>query len=210
MIATHACLGAECPHCSPWALKTKQDSAKIATFRDSRGLAVQAMPSVVKVGTCAVIIPMDFYASIPFFSQIEKREAFSKIPWPLLVHQRSDNGFWGFVGGAMDPGESLSECLEREVLEETGLHIWKNKLCCIDSDPCQFSICQYNDGNIVHYCNFTFLCIVQHPNRCRISSESESMMMVYSNNLPEPFLPLHKWRLTQVIENFYSPSIPYR
>jgi 8-oxo-dGTP pyrophosphatase MutT (NUDIX family) len=39
----------------------------------------------------------------------------------ILLQQRTDNGFWGTPGGAMEPGESLEETARREVLEETGL-----------------------------------------------------------------------------------------
>ena len=39
----------------------------------------------------------------------------------LLLTRRTDNGQWCLPGGAMDPGESASECCVREILEETGL-----------------------------------------------------------------------------------------
>ena len=38
----------------------------------------------------------------------------------LLIH-RTDNGYWGMPGGAMELGESIAECAVREVHEETGL-----------------------------------------------------------------------------------------
>ena len=38
----------------------------------------------------------------------------------VLLTRRTDNGRWCLPGGAMDPGESASECCAREVLEETG------------------------------------------------------------------------------------------
>ena len=42
----------------------------------------------------------------------------------LLVHARNFRGtFNGLVAGFLEPGETLEECVHREVAEETGLHI---------------------------------------------------------------------------------------
>jgi 8-oxo-dGTP pyrophosphatase MutT (NUDIX family) len=39
----------------------------------------------------------------------------------LLLIERSDNGHWAMPAGAMELGESISDCVVREVWEETGL-----------------------------------------------------------------------------------------
>jgi len=39
----------------------------------------------------------------------------------LLLHQRSDNGYWGIPGGFMELGESAEETARREIYEETGI-----------------------------------------------------------------------------------------
>lgn len=42
----------------------------------------------------------------------------------LLVHARNFRGsFKGLVAGFLEPGETLEECVHREVMEETGIHI---------------------------------------------------------------------------------------
>ncbi len=41
----------------------------------------------------------------------------------LLAIQREDNGHWEPPGGLVEPGESLTDTLVREVLEETGVHV---------------------------------------------------------------------------------------
>ena len=41
----------------------------------------------------------------------------------VLLERRSDNGEWDIPAGAVDPGETPREAIEREVREETGLEV---------------------------------------------------------------------------------------
>src|SRR5690348_7931408 len=41
----------------------------------------------------------------------------------LLLIRRTDNDNWALPGGAMDPGESMTDCAVRETFEETGMHV---------------------------------------------------------------------------------------
>lgn len=41
----------------------------------------------------------------------------------LLKHTYRGNKPWGLPGGGLRPGESLEECLQRELLEETGMRV---------------------------------------------------------------------------------------
>ena len=53
----------------------------------------------------------------------------------LLLLRRTDNGFWGVPGGAMEPGESLEETAKRETKEETGLDVEQLTLFGVFSGP---------------------------------------------------------------------------
>lgn len=63
----------------------------------------------------------------------------------ILLTRRADNGRWCLPSGAMDPGESASEACEREVWEETGLHVQVVRLVGVYSSP--HRIVTYPDGN---------------------------------------------------------------
>jgi len=64
----------------------------------------------------------------------------------VLMIQRSDNGLWSLPGGAMEIGESIAECGERETLEETGYRVRVNDVIGIYSDP--KSVIEYDDGEV--------------------------------------------------------------
>ncbi|MEU6138070.1 NUDIX domain-containing protein [Nocardioides sp. NPDC047086] len=53
----------------------------------------------------------------------------------ILLIRRDDNGNWSMPGGAMDPGESLTDCAVRETLEETGITVAVTGLVGIWTDP---------------------------------------------------------------------------
>ncbi|MFF5233905.1 NUDIX hydrolase [Dactylosporangium sp. NPDC000521] len=53
----------------------------------------------------------------------------------LLLIRRTDNDNWALPGGAMDPGESMTDCAVRETLEETGIHVEVTGLVGIFTDP---------------------------------------------------------------------------
>jgi 8-oxo-dGTP pyrophosphatase MutT (NUDIX family) len=65
----------------------------------------------------------------------------------ILLTKRSDNGQWCLPGGAVDPGETVAEACEREVLEEIGLRVRVKRLIGVYSYADQLVI--YPDGNKV-------------------------------------------------------------
>ena len=53
----------------------------------------------------------------------------------ILLQLRSDFGVWGLPGGMPEPGESITETIVREVLEETGFTISSCQPFGFGSDP---------------------------------------------------------------------------
>jgi ADP-ribose pyrophosphatase YjhB (NUDIX family) len=72
----------------------------------------------------------------------------------VLLTRRTDNGQWCLPGGAMDSGESAAEACEREVREETSLHVRVKRFVGVYSDPNQLVI--YPDGNKVFVVALSF------------------------------------------------------
>lgn len=63
----------------------------------------------------------------------------------LLFVRRTDNGLWCLPSGRMEPGESVSQAVIRETLEETGLQTQVVGLVGVYSDPDM--VLEYLDGN---------------------------------------------------------------
>lgn len=157
-------------------------------FRDSRDLPVPPPSHLLPSTTLLVLDPS------PVAALLAQPGA-----WRVLVHQRADNGWWGFPGGAQELGESLVRCAIRECLEETGYTIALDRLVCVDSDPLQGACVYYaTHRRTVQYTNLTFLAhVVSGTLRC--SPESRQVCWVPGDTLPQPFLPTHSWRLMQAL-----------
>src|SRR3989442_14998608 len=79
-------------------------------------------------------------------------------PEGALLQRRSDNGLWGLPGGGVEPGESVSEAIIREVREETGLEVAPVRLVGVYSAPALGQVVTYPDGNVIHYVSASFEC----------------------------------------------------
>ena len=53
----------------------------------------------------------------------------------ILLIRRGDNKQWASPAGGMEPGESVTECMAREVWEETGLTVESSTAFAIYSEP---------------------------------------------------------------------------
>ncbi len=107
----------------------------------------------------------------------------------ILLEKRADCGFWGLIGGNLEIGETIEDCALREVFEETGLKLKKEKLklFSIYSDPKDGRILQYPD-NRIHLIDIVFLYNISVKN-IKISSESIEISLFKLNEIPAELVP---------------------
>lgn len=183
------CKAADCPEhglfSSPHlgaGFVSLERQTQMRAWKDSRGMPVTQWPQQLLPSATVIIV--------------ENIENYQMHQWKMLIHQRADNGFWGFVGGRQEIGESIQECAVREAKEETGLDVELEYLTSIDSHPEYGSIVCYPDGNAIQYTNMTFVArAISGVLRC--SEESTGLQWCVPDNLCHPFLPSHAWRLQQ-------------
>ena len=73
----------------------------------------------------------------------------------ILVIERMDNGMMGIPAGALEEGETIEECIKREVLEETGLKILDMEVISISSCPDRETV-TYSNGDVIQYFTIEF------------------------------------------------------
>jgi ADP-ribose pyrophosphatase YjhB (NUDIX family) len=74
----------------------------------------------------------------------------------ILLQKRSDNDLWALPGGTMDVGESVAQCVIREVKEETGLDVKPEYIIGIYSNPAH--VVAYSDGEVRQQFSICFFC----------------------------------------------------
>ncbi len=66
----------------------------------------------------------------------------------VLLQKRSDFKLWGLPGGCPEEGESIEQCVVREVFEETGLTVKRLQAVGFSSNP-EFETVTYPNGDRV-------------------------------------------------------------
>ena len=124
----------------------------------------------------------------------------------VLLERRSDNGFWGLPGGAVEVGESVEQAVKREVMEETALVVEVKRLVGVYSDPLRYNISSYPSGDIVHWVTVVFEC-VRVSGELAISHESTDIGYFSVDDLPVNTLRSHPLRISDALDPASEPFI---
>ncbi|MBW4647785.1 MAG: NUDIX domain-containing protein [Kastovskya adunca ATA6-11-RM4] len=101
----------------------------------------------------------------------------------ILLHKRSDFGFWDLPGGGAEEEESAEQCVIREVYEETGLVVEEFEPIGFASHPERERVV-YPNGDIIQ--GFALILhITRWSGSLRTSSESTALKFFEIAELPE-------------------------
>ena len=137
----------------------------------------------LRIGSCAVI-----------FDEDRKK---------VLLTRRTDNGFWCLPGGKMEAGESIEECCQREVFEETGLEIQTRRLIGIYSNRDQLVI--YPDGHKVQIVVLSFEAEVTGG---KLGLSDETTAAAYYDLSEMESMPMHGRHLERIHDALTNISLP--
>ena len=98
----------------------------------------------------------------------------------LLLVRRSDNHAWAPVTGIIEPGEQPAIAAQREVLEETGVHISVDRLASVAAE----SLMTHLNGDQVYYLDHTFGCTWTGGDPYPADDESVDVAWVATSELP--------------------------
>jgi len=116
----------------------------------------------------------------------------------IFLTRRADNGQWCLPGGRMESGESVAEACEREVWEETGLHVRVTRLVGVYSHPDQLVI--YPDGNKAHIVALHFAAEIISGTPALSNETTDFGYFTIDEIQNMEFLGRHKERIIDTIE----------
>ena len=119
-------------------------------------------------------------------------------PDGVLLQRRDDNGKWGLPGGGVEPGESVTVAIVREVREETGLEVRPVRLIGVYSDPVHHQVVTYPDGNVIHYVSSVFECTIT-GGALACGEESLELGFFPPDALPDDTLPISRVRIVDAV-----------
>jgi ADP-ribose pyrophosphatase YjhB (NUDIX family) len=98
----------------------------------------------------------------------------------LLLIRRTDNDLYAIPGGALELGETLTQTVQREVMEETGIAVQVTGLIGVYSDPDH--VIEFTDGEVRQ--EFS-ICFRANPTggELRRSNESKEVLWMAPGDL---------------------------
>jgi len=121
----------------------------------------------------------------------------------VLLTRRADNGRWCLPGGHMDFGETVEQCVVREVYEETGLAVKVERIVGVYSRP----IPKSDDvPRPRHYVILHFLCR-QTGGELRLSDETTEIRYFAPDTQPDNLLTWHRQRIADTLTGQVEPYL---
>ncbi|MDP3918123.1 MAG: NUDIX domain-containing protein, partial [Candidatus Woesebacteria bacterium] len=102
----------------------------------------------------------------------------------LLLQKRGDKKKWGLVGGTLELGETLEECVKREVFEETGLKIIPTSIIGIYTGP-EYNILYPNRDKVQPVSVLFNVKVIGGKLRDKYDKETLDLKYFTKHNLPE-------------------------
>jgi 8-oxo-dGTP pyrophosphatase MutT (NUDIX family) len=121
----------------------------------------------------------------------------------VLLQRRLDNGLWSLPGGTMEVGETIRQCVIREVKEETGLDIDVVSLVGIYSDPRY--VIEYANGEVRQQFSVCFYC---RPRSGILMSSPESIEVAWFDLADLPAIELQP-SIALRIQHALSGHLPH-
>jgi ADP-ribose pyrophosphatase YjhB (NUDIX family) len=122
----------------------------------------------------------------------------------LLLIRRTDNDLYAIPGGALELGETLTQTVQREVMEETGIAVKVTGMIGIYSDPDH--VIEFTDGEVRQ--EFS-ICFRADPTggELRTSNESKEVLWVAPADLDG--LNIHPSIRLRIQHGLENRSVPY-
>lgn len=107
----------------------------------------------------------------------------------VLLARRRDIGWWNLPGGGVEPGESITEGLQRELREEIGAEAEIVRLAGVYSKP------QKSEVVLVFLCRLP----TDHESALRTTEEVSELGWFAGSELPPDTLPKHRQRVADAL-----------
>lgn len=115
----------------------------------------------------------------------------------ILLQKRSDRCLWGFPGGIVELGESVTEALYREVKEETGFHVRAVRPIGIYSKYFD----SYPNGDQAQTVTMFFLCKILKSTGDPVDSETFDLDYFDPTTVPELVNQQHRDMLSDFLQD---------